>query len=200
MSEFAVFDLETSGFNYGTAPDCDVVTEIAWCICRGGEADPPHSFLIRTGKSVPEEVVAITGITTEMLATEGVPLRLALDTFLADTEGLPLIGHNVSRFDAPFLEAACKSVGLTPPDHSRYIDTAALFKARKLGIQSATFSSHWQFAEHVLNVRSYGLKYNLGHCCDTLGIDRSDVVQHRAGADCVLTHRLYTALTEKVAV
>jgi DNA polymerase III epsilon subunit-like protein len=47
------------------------------------------------------------------------------------------------------------------------------------------------FAERVMSVKAYGVKYSLGLCCDEVGIDRKDVKQHRALGDVFLTHALF---------
>jgi DNA polymerase III epsilon subunit-like protein len=189
MHDYAVWDLETTGLN----PNRDVITELGWLRVIGGIPQEPHAILVNCGVPVPAEVAAITGITTDLLLDAGWTETVALGAFFADTADLPLVGHNILRFDANFLEAACRRVGIEPPHRRRYIDTAAEYKARCLGIRRYD-ESYLLFAQRVLERRAPGLKYSLTHCCREYGIPTADVTAHRAGGDVVLTQRLYEKL------
>jgi len=186
---YAVFDLETTGLNPRT---CQII-EIGWCIVREGRAQPVRALLVRCDH-VPADVQALTGITPELLRRDGLPLDAALRTFLDEVADLPLVGHNVLHFDAPFIEAACRSIGLPPPHPSRYRDTAALYKASRLGMRPQPGQDHRSFALAALEVRAPGLKYNLSACCRALGIAPDGVTAHRAAGDVAITQRLYARL------
>lgn len=210
MNTYAVFDLETTGFS----PGRDAITELGWLVVRDGIVGEPASLLVLPSVPVPDDVAQLTGITTRMLLEQGVPLEEALRTFsreigdsiafglyLEACDALPLIGHNVIRFDAPFLEAALSTCGFASPSRARYHDTAAIYKAGKLGIpQSWPMGAHHRWAEYVLARQVRGLKYSLAHCCAELGICTTDVVAHRAGGDVVATQRLYEALLAAQAI
>ncbi len=190
MQDYAVFDLETTGFD----AELDRITEIGWLVVRDGVPGEARSLLVWDGKVVPAEVAEKTGISTRLIAAEGVAPDEALRTFFAEVgDRLPLVGHNVIRFDSRFLMAACRRAGMDHPDVTRYIDTAALFKGRCLGWRPHPAENHARFAFRVLEHRSRH-KYNLAHACAELGIDVSDLTAHRAGADVVMTYRLYQAL------
>jgi DNA polymerase III epsilon subunit-like protein len=186
---YAVFDLETTGLD----PRSCLIIEIGWCVVRDGAAQPVRALLVRR-EHVPADVQALTGITPKMLRRDGVPLEAALRAFLDDTADLPLVGHNVLRFDAPFLEAACRSAGLPPPQSSRYRDTAALYKASRLGLHPRPGQDHRSFALAALDVRAPGLRYNLGACCRELGVAVDGTTAHRAAGDVAVTQRLYARL------
>lgn len=187
---YAVFDFETTGLN----PLLHRIIEIGWCVVRDGVAGPVRARLIRVEGGVPPEITQLTGITQELLDREGQPLAAALAEFLAETAGLPLVGHNVLRFDMRFLEAACRSTRLPVPHRSRYRDTAALFKAHKLGLRPRPGQDHWSFANETLNVNAPGTRYSLDICCRELGISTAGVARHRAAADVILTHLVYRRL------
>jgi len=42
------------------------------------------------------------------------------------------IGYDIHRFDVPFLLAESQRLGVQAPDYGHFIDTAAIFKGRKL--------------------------------------------------------------------
>ncbi len=187
---YAVFDLETTGLR----PAIDHVIEIGWCVVRAGWAAPVQSVLVQSPVAVPPEVQKLTGITPELLERAAIPLREALVRFFADCGELPLVGHNVVRFDAFFLESACRLAGLAAPARGRYRDTAALYKAQKLALRRHPDQDHWAFACAALDRPAPGLRYALAHCCTALGISLDGIERHRAAGDVALTQQLYARL------
>lgn len=69
-----------------------------------------------------------------------------------------------------------------------------IFKAMKLGFVREPDECMTGFAGRIMGFRAFGVKYNVGACCDELGIDRTSVVQHRAGADVYLTNEIFKKL------
>ncbi len=187
---YVVFDLETTGLR----PETDHVIEIGWCVVRDGVVAPVRSVLVQSPVPVPGEVQALTGISTELLAREAIALPAALARFFADCGDLPLVGHNVVRFDAFFLESACRRAGLVAPSRGRYRDTAALYKAQRLALQRRPGQDHWAFACETLDRPAPGLRYALARCCTAFGIPLDGVSRHRAAGDVQLTLQLYQRL------
>jgi len=187
---YVVFDLETTGLR----PASDHVIEIGWCVVRGGIAAPVQAVLVQAPIAIPAEVQKLTGITPELLQREAMPLRPALERFLTDCGDLPLVGHNVVRFDAFFLEAACLRAGLPAPARNRYRDTAALFKAHRLALRRRPEQDHWAFACEALDRPAPGLRYALARCCTEFGISLAGIERHRAAGDVILTQQLYSRL------
>lgn len=187
---YAVFDLETTGLDHRL---CQII-EIGWCVVRGEVVSPVRSVLISCPTPLPGVIQSLTGITDSMLRQEGISLDQALQTFFADTHGLPLIGHNVLRFDMLFLEAACRQAGITAPSRPRYRDSAALYKARQLGMRQRPNQDHWSFAFEALDRPAPGVRYSLLVCCKELAIPIEGVTLHRAAGDVHLTQQLYSRL------
>jgi len=188
---YAVFDLETTGLN----PGVDHIIEIGWCVVRDRRASAVRSVLVLCPTIVPAVVEELTGITSAMLERDGVPLADALETFLSETDDLPLVGHNTVRFDTHFLESACRRAGLPAPARTRYRDTAALYKARRLGLKRGLNQDHWTFSLDALGRLAPGVRYALPACCTALGISLDGIVRHRAAGDVTLTQLLYARLT-----
>ncbi len=187
---YAVFDLETTGLDHQT---CQII-EIGWCVVRGGVVSPARSVLVSCPTPLPGIIQSLTGITDAMLLSEGVPLEEALHAFLVDTQDLPLVGHNVLRFDMLFLEAACRMANLTAPIRPRYRDTAALYKAKRLGMRPRPGQDHWSFAFEALDRPAPGVRYSLPVCCTELAIPLDGIVRHRAAGDVQITQQLYARL------
>ncbi len=106
---FVVVDLETTG----GAASTDAITEVGAVKVRGGEHIGELGTLVDPGTAVPPGVVALTGITTAMIAGAP-PLPAVLPTLLEFLRGGVLVAHN-APFDAGFLRAACERHGHTWP-------------------------------------------------------------------------------------
>lgn len=66
--------------------------------------------LVHTTQVVPENITKLTGITDEMLATQGVELSAGLQELKYFLGDLPVVGYNL-RFDELFLTNGFKNVG-----------------------------------------------------------------------------------------
>jgi DNA polymerase-3 subunit epsilon len=102
---FVVLDLETTG----GAPTTDSITEVGAVKVRGGEQVAELATLVDPGTGVPPHIVALTGITTAMIA-DAPRLPAVLPTVLEFLRGSVLVAHN-APFDAGFLRAACERHG-----------------------------------------------------------------------------------------
>lgn len=120
-----VFDTETTGFD---SQGADRITELG-CIelidwLPTGKQF--HSFL-DPGRDVPQQVVAITGLTTEFL--RGKPkFSEKADEFLEFIGDAPLVAHN-AKFDMGFINAELRRIGREEIPEARFIDTLAMANA-----------------------------------------------------------------------
>jgi DNA polymerase-3 subunit epsilon len=106
---FVVLDLETTGGSAGT----DSITEVGAVKVRGGVQLGELATLVDPGTGVPPGIVALTGITSAMIA--GAPrLPQVLPSVLEFLRGAVLVAHN-APFDAGFLRAACQRHGQVWP-------------------------------------------------------------------------------------
>lgn len=198
---YTIWDLETSGLT----PGKDKILEIGWMDIRDGEVADQGSVLLKhEGFEVPELIVNITGITTELLNAEGLDPRACYRLLLEKIyhSKVPNVTHNGIRFDIPFFLAAIDCAEGLAPSASEYaaisswirgnaIDTAVLFKAGKLGRSRRVHETFEQWANRVMEERVYGLKYKVEVCCEELGIDKTGLTQHRALGDVTLTNEIY---------
>jgi hypothetical protein len=76
------------------------------------------------------------------------------------------------------------------------VDTAALYKSQKLGEAMSENETLLTFCRRVMDIRAFGVKFNVGVCCDELGIDRSRTEQHRTSGDVYLTHEIFKKLRD----
>jgi DNA polymerase III epsilon subunit-like protein len=197
---YVAWDLETSGLN----PEDAVILEIGAAIVENGEITDRKSWLLNYGMTISAETTSITGITKDLIDAEGrdpgTCLAELMEILTPDT---PHLTHNGMRFDIPFLaHHLSKTFGKTVGEHRdliawlnrRAIDTAVFVKAQKLGMEWKWGETFPEFATRVMNTIAKGVKYNVAICCEELGIDKGDLVQHRALGDVELTHRIYQAI------
>jgi DNA polymerase III subunit epsilon len=121
--EFAVIDLETTGWSPGVAG----ITEIAAVRVHGGRRTGEFASLVNPGLPVPPGIEDLTGICDQMLVPAP-RLPAVLPGLLSFADGCVLVAHN-APFDTGFLRAACAECGVPWPRFT-VLDTVML--ARQL--------------------------------------------------------------------
>ena len=161
--EYVAVDLETTG----TSPRWDEIIEIGAVRVRGGEVVESYQQLINPGFEIDPYVVALTGITDEMVS-DAPAIEDALPKF-ADFLGVSvMVGHNIASFDSNFLYDAGERSGR--PVRNDFVDSMRI--ARKL---------HRDWDHHRL--------------CDLRkAFDIEDEGAHRALADAIATMRALEAM------
>jgi DNA polymerase III epsilon subunit-like protein len=197
--DIIVWDLETTGF---VAPTSKIL-EIGCLIIKDGRVEQKH-WVLQNNVEIPDDIINLTGITPEIIALEGRNPSECLLEFLPLLKRAKVnVTHNGLRFDIPFLiDYATDVLGWSPLQQRNVLnllrsvafDTAVSYKALKTGEKRRENEQYLEFSDRVMLKRVFGLKFNLGVCCDHYGIDRSNVKQHRAMGDVMLTHQLYQKL------
>lgn len=195
--ELIVWDIETTGF---VAPESKILELGALVVSADGSVEQKH-WVFDNKCEIPANIIEITGITPEIIAAEGT------DPVANLREILPLlysakknVTHNGIKFDIPFFTAYTAHI-LELSNEAREdvqaqlrrtaFDTAVEFKAQRLKMIPKHEEAYASFADRVMSQKVFGLKFNLGLCCDEHKISREGIVQHRALADVELTMRLY---------
>lgn len=117
--DFVVVDVETTGW----LPERAGITEIGAVRISAGRPAAEFSALVNPGSAIPADIVALTGITDEMV-NQAPPVSAVLPCFLGFARGCVLAAHN-APFDVGFLAAACGGTRLCWPAFP-VLDTAAL--------------------------------------------------------------------------
>lgn len=198
-----IWDLETTGF---VAPACKILEIGAFLVLDDGTVETKH-WVLDNKVEIPQEIIEITHITPDIIAAEGRDPEECLIEFLRYiTRSEMNVTHNGVKFDIPFLVETVADVLKYTPEQKKELetflrmtafDTAARFKADKIGTVQYPEETFVDYAERVMSQKVFGLKFNLGVCCDHYGIDRSNVTQHRALGDVELTHKLFNKYFEK---
>jgi len=105
---FVVVDLETTGARSSTADGSvpDAITEIGAVKVRGGVVLGEFATLVDPQRSLPPQIVRLTGITTAMVC-DAPTIDVVLPMFLEFAGNAVLVAHN-SGFDIGFLRAAAQ--------------------------------------------------------------------------------------------
>jgi DNA polymerase III epsilon subunit family exonuclease len=166
--QFIVFDLETTGLN----PEKHEIIEI-WAVKVNRDSNEHDTFtiIVRPNKKIPRRISEITGITSEMLQTEGNSLESAIEEFMQFAGNLRLVAFN-APFDYAFLSNAVLRFGKCLENPV----SCALDMAKRA----------WP------GLRSY----KLGNLATIGGLNTQGT--HRALKDCELTITVYCAAANKL--
>jgi DNA polymerase III subunit epsilon len=109
---FVVVDLETTGgrMNGRDGKVADAITEIGAVKVRAGVVLGEFATLVDPQRSIPPQIVQLTGITTAMVC-DAPTIAGVLPMFLEFARGAVLVAHN-ARFDMGFLRAAADQCGI----------------------------------------------------------------------------------------
>ncbi len=109
---FVVVDLETTGgrMNGSDGKVADAITEIGAVKVRAGVVLGEFATLVDPQRSIPPQIVQLTGITTAMVC-DAPTIAAVLPMFLEFARGAVLVAHN-ARFDMGFLRAAADQCGI----------------------------------------------------------------------------------------
>ncbi len=191
VPSYLVFDFETTGLSR----ESDRIIQVGLCRVEAGQVTARRGWLVNQNAPIDPEAQARHGITQDDLKRHGISPETSLADLLEAMSEAPIcVGHNIHRFDIPFLIAECRRLGMSPPRCDDFIDTAALYKGRELGTLKRPDESFRIYADRVLSQRVRGLKYAIPACISKLNIkvDASNI--HDASEDAYLTHLIFQAL------
>lgn len=170
------FDLETTD---RIPQNARIVTASVILVDADGTKARENDWLINPGVEIPEETVAIHGVTTEHARTYGLEATVGLTDIYdvlqaASAKGIPIVGHNVS-YDLTVLACELARHGLDGNVHALgpIIDTYVLDKA----------------------VDTYRAgKRTLTTASQRYGVELSEEDAHNASADAYASERIATAI------
>ena len=168
VPDYVVFDLETTG----TSTSYDQVVEISAIKVKNSTIVDEYSTLVNPGIPIPIMASEVNGIYDDMVK-DAPDFRKALGDFNDFVGDLPLVGHNIRKFDMIFIcRDALKYFGKTIGND--YMDTLSIARA------------------YLPGLGSYGLSVLARH----YGIDSSGA--HRALNDCRMNQALFECLAKEM--
>jgi DNA polymerase III subunit epsilon len=164
MNSYIVLDIETTGLD----PKCEDILEIGAVKVVNGVIVDEFNQLIRPSKEISDFITNLTGITNAMVVGKSNIDTVLIDfiKFIGDTTCL--IGHNIDRFDLPFIQTKVKECDLHLPVE-KTIDTVTL---AKIAISREVIGS-----------------YRLDSLCQHYHI--ANQARHRAMGDVYATYELF---------
>lgn len=166
-SKFVVVDIETDGLD----PISNNILELGAVKYLGGKTYKfsklvkPHSKY-----TIPIAIENLTGITDDLLNSDGQSIQEAIEAFRKFIEGRIIVGYNVN-FDIQFINNALKSLGLNRLS-SRSVDILLLVKKENMYLEN----------------------YKLKTVLDEYGIEGE--IEHRALPDAELIYELTNKLND----
>lgn len=168
-SNYVLFDLETTGLN----PESDAIIEISALKVKNGEIIDEFSTLVNPCMHIPYVASCVNGIVDDMVK-DAPEIEEALKDFIAFVGNSVLMGHNIKRFDLPFIQRdAVRCFGKQLSND--YVDT--LFVAQRY-LPELDSHSLESLADY------YEISYDGAH---------------RALADCHINKKVYDCLAKEIA-
>ena len=165
VDSYVLLDLETTGLSHET----DQIIEIGAVEVSAGKIMSQNDWLIHADH-VPDVIEKMTGIHTQLLASEGHELKEVLETVFDMIDDKNVLVYHAD-FDISFLKKAAERCDLEFPD-IHVLDVVELAKQRIKEVSS----------------------YKLENIARYLGIDKKQ--KHRALEDCLLLQDVYLKLNE----
>lgn len=202
--DYLVIDVETTGL-----PNMDreeYVTQFGYAVVQGRQIVDNEATLLKTPPGwINPEASRVTGITDEMIQRDGADPRAFYEELIKLFDlyrGTSMfVGHNIAKFDCPFLEADLGHYGHKFKfDMNGVIDTGMMFKASQLFAAPSDGETLGQFFARVSEIRSR-TRWNLVFAMRRLGLDMKYGINvdeaHDAGFDCKMTHLLLEDLRQR---
>jgi len=122
VDDYVLVDIETTGLS----PQKDDIIEIGAMKVKNNQVVDTYTALLKIDRKVPSYITKLTGITTEMLETDGKDATDVLKEFRAFAGEDIIVGHNVN-FDINFIYDKCEKY-LDNPLPNDFIDTMKIAK------------------------------------------------------------------------
>lgn len=167
-TSFVVIDLETTGYSSKR----DEIIEVGALRVTNNKADGKFSALIRTCNSIPQSVTKLTGITDEMLKSNGRDICEVLNILDHMVGNYAIIAYN-ANFDMSFLYRAYERY-LGKPLMNDFIDMLPMSRRALPSL------------EH----------YRLNDVCTALGVSNQHA--HRAIHDAYAEYRCYVIMRQRL--
>lgn len=165
MTDYVVFDLETTGFS----PVSNEIIQIGAFKVIGGVVTEKFVCFVKPVGYIPMQVQTLTGISMDDVSDAN-PIEMILPEFVKFCGDLPLLGHNI-QFDYSFIIAKARGIGIdfTLSGTRQGIDTCELAK------------KYMRCADN-----------KLGTVAKSIGVEiDSEKTYHNAGYDAYTTKLIY---------
>ncbi len=165
-SDYVVIDVETTGVDY----DCDRIIEVGLLKISQDQIVDQFQCFVKCEKDIPEAVTKLTGITNEMIKSQGITEEEAFEQIQKFVGNDLIVGYHV-QFDVNFIQRMCERTGKN-----------MVIKKTKDVLQMAR--------RKIDDLENFRLETVAAH----FSLDTTTM--HRALEDCMLTYRIYLELNK----
>ena len=165
-SDYVVIDVETTGVDY----DCDRIIEVGLLKISQDQIVDQFQCFVKCEKDIPEAVTKLTGITNEMIKSQGITEEEAFEQIQKFVGNDLIVGYHV-QFDVNFIQRICERTGKN-----------MVIKKTKDVLQMAR--------RKIDDLENFRLETVAAH----FSLDTTTM--HRALEDCMLTYRIYLELNK----
>lgn len=163
---YVILDLETTGLEAASAR----IIEIGMLKIVNEEIEKSYQCYILQEHKIPDMITRMTGISDEVLESEGIDEKRALEELQKFIGSSTVVGYNI-KFDMDFIAESCRRLGME--NHIRKTKDILRLARRKI--------------DDIKN-------YKLETVATYFGITMQ--VQHRALSDCEVIYGIYSKLNE----
>ncbi|MCL1803022.1 MAG: type I-E CRISPR-associated endoribonuclease Cas2e [Eubacteriaceae bacterium] len=163
---FVVIDIETTGLD----PKKDSIIMISAIKASPDAEDKKFETLVIPDVPIPQLITRLTGITAQMVESEGISLDEAMKEFLSFIDDLKIVAYNV-KFDIDFINAA-------------------LVKSNQSNLMNETVDVLALSKDRLKKLKNYKLITVANH----FGINITSA--HNASSDCIATKEIYEKLMQ----
>lgn len=165
VDDYVLVDIETTGLS----PQRDDIIEIGAIKVKNNEVIDTYNTLINIGRNVPPYITKLTGITTDMIKSDGLETTEVLQSFMEFAGNNIIVGHNVN-FDINFIYDKCE----------RYLNKHL----------TNDFIDTMKIAKRLVETPNY----KLGTLADYFQVDYNGA--HRGLKDVEITYEVYNKMKE----
>jgi DNA polymerase III epsilon subunit-like protein len=143
-------------------------------------------------------IVSLTGITDDILAKKGVPIKKVfkkINELLGDRNCI-IVGHNILCFDNLFLNYYLKLFGYKAIERDQCFDTAGQMKSELLELHKQDEISWAKFHASCFGKSIAGLHYTLSDALKYYNINHKHTL-HNALSDVNATYKVFKAQMKK---
>lgn len=98
LHSYVVFDIETTGLS----PQLDEIIQLSAIKIEEDSVVDEFDHYIKPSSPIPEQIFYLTGITNDIVSSAP-SIKEVMPKFIQFVGGLPLVGHNIIKFDIPFI-------------------------------------------------------------------------------------------------
>lgn len=192
-----IYDFETNGFyNKFNQP-----IQVAAKIIELDGSESNYTNYIKCPYHINKSITEINGITDEILAEKGVPIKKVfadLNAIIRKGETL-IIGHNILRFDNLFLNNFFDMFNHERIEAKNCFDTLGQIKSDLMDLKKPKELSWGEFHNKCISNNSVkDLKTKLNDACEYYGVNCEGANFHNAEADVEFTYQVFLKQIEKI--